>query len=386
MKFIITATTFIKVLVIISTLLLPLSYSLTLPCSNKTKSAYLSTTTANATINSYDLDPWDDPSYDFLTDGNDDYDDENTSSDFGNSFGFLTPQISKNLYDTLNRYVRFAALSYATKLDQITTGKLVNACECSLCYDVPHNIDVKMVYRGLVSSVLFIDYSNKEIHIAVKGTTSNDEWKLDFTIIPLPYHPLSNNLKFYRKYFKVYGNCKKCFIHKGFYDGSKEIYDAMFPKLLSLIKEYPDFKIVLTGHSLGGAIVPLLGIELFILGYKPIVATFGSPKIGNKRFKKWMDHSMNTKYNLKTLGDINGPAILRVTHKDDMIPLLPLKQMSYHHFGIDIFIQKANLPMSENDISIGNSNEYISGESKNYQYYSDIHKKYFINMNMCVIH
>lgn len=56
-----------------------------------------------------------------------------------------------------------------------------------------------------------------------------------------------------------------------------------------LLHEYDDYKLVLVGHSLGGALTPLVGNELANRNRQVTAVSFGSPKFGNEVFTQRMD-------------------------------------------------------------------------------------------------
>jgi putative lipase involved disintegration of autophagic bodies len=55
-------------------------------------------------------------------------------------------------------------------------------------------------------------------------------------------------------------NCPNCKIHEGFYNSYKSVSGKVDDKVSQLITKYPDAKIVITGHSLGGALATITAI------------------------------------------------------------------------------------------------------------------------------
>ncbi|MBN6069438.1 lipase family protein [Aggregatibacter actinomycetemcomitans] len=73
--------------------------------------------------------------------------------------------------------------------------------------------------------------------------------------------------------------------HKGFYTQAKSIIDdGRFDDFLGQIKGK---ELYLTGHSLGGAVATILAAYLYENGLKPLLYTYGSPRVGNVHFANY---------------------------------------------------------------------------------------------------
>jgi len=89
-------------------------------------------------------------------------------------------------------------------------------------------------------------------------------------------------------------------VHTGYYSEAKLAYKRVAPLVTK------EQQIIVTGHSLGGAVAHLLAAILYKEGYNVRLFTFGEPPVGNADFVhaiKGLDHQ-------------------RYTHIFDMIPLL----------------------------------------------------------------
>lgn len=93
-------------------------------------------------------------------------------------------------------------------------------------------------------------------------------------------------------------------IHMGFLREYKNLRSKRtFTDLLSRIKkmaeENSEFRILLTGHSLGGAVATVCVADILmntaIGAHKIALITFGSPRVGNDVFASWIDHSCLSK-------------------------------------------------------------------------------------------
>lgn len=321
---------------------------------------------------------------------------EVSSEEFDDKNTFSSNNVLSLFYSNIVKSAKYAAISYCTKHDNIITGRLQEACPCTLCTETDKEVIVEKIYRGKVSGVIFRDVTNSELILALKGTTSNDEWLIDFKILPIPYHFLNNRKRSWKKFVVLNKKCKGCTVHKGFYDGAREIYDNMFEDLCELIDAYPDYKLSIVGHSLGGAIAPFIANEFLLLGKNPILTTFGSPKFGNKIFAKWMDNIWQTNEHYKDIDALNAaPAYIRVSHRGDVVPLLPTRQIGYKHSGVDVFFTVSEVPMLAENIKLRKSpTEFLPSAAqisitkvknkKQFDAAVDSHRVYIVRMNQCV--
>jgi len=107
-----------------------------------------------------------------------------------------------------------------------------------------------------------------------------------------------------------YTYCDNCKVHSGFLASQLSIEQDALTEVNRLQSLFPDYQIVVTGHSLGAALATLFSVTLYHNGIKnPRLFNFGSPRIGN----------INTAaYISELLPDIN-----RITNHKDAVPHLP---------------------------------------------------------------
>jgi hypothetical protein len=131
--------------------------------------------------------------------------------------------------------------------------------------------DTKVLFFRTALTSGFILEWGEVIAVSFKGSSTWREWV--------------NNLNFWFKQ-TPYGR-----IHAGFYHTIEEVgplvYRMILPGLLS------GAKVVITGHSRGGALAILMGFMLELNGFcAHAVYTFGSPKIGDQEFaNQWRQGS-----------------------------------------------------------------------------------------------
>lgn len=295
------------------------------------------------------------------------------------------PQLSADYQDDLSRYAKFSAISYCSREEYgLKLGPLKTSCggEYSLCTEFNESIEVIDIYRGDINGIVFKDDLKRELIWLFKGTTRKIEWQLNLNAKTKTYYSFETN--------KLV--CNKCKIHKGFYQGANEVWNSMSSKFKELIKFNPDYKISVTGHSLGGSIAVLIANELKMLGYEVKLVTFGQPKIGNYKTSDWMDQF----WGVPQLNDPNGVlpnGMIRVTNKGDIVPFLPLTASGFGHSGVEIYFKDASLPTNMEEAVIrgkwskeksikeefGVRNIFLKTAPTRL-----IHTLYFVRMNRCL--
>jgi len=93
--------------------------------------------------------------------------------------------------------------------------------------------------------------------------------------------------------------------------------------------EHPDYKIVATGHSLGGALASLAAGVLRSQGVTVDLYTYGAPKVGLEGVSKYLS---------RTDMGLN----FRVTHKNDPVPKLPPALLGYRHISPEYYVTSGN--------------------------------------------
>lgn len=128
---------------------------------------------------------------------------------------------------------------------------------------------------------------------------------------------------------KEAGNTTLPKVHKGF----NSYADLALRMLLGsgsngFLQQYrgeKDARLLLTGHSLGGAVATIVGQRLIDFGFDPDrlqVITFGAPAVGNKAFKQMYGNRLD---------------LIRVTNTQDPVPLvLQAVLRNYRQFGEEV--------------------------------------------------
>lgn len=85
-------------------------------------------------------------------------------------------------------------------------------------------------------------------------------------------------------------------------------------------------------------------------GWNPVVTTFGEPMVGNKAFAEFLNEQFRLSDDIGIPPVDGGQRFRRVTHINDPVPLLPLREWGYSPHAGEIFIAKSDLPPSREDM------------------------------------
>ena len=202
----------------------------------------------------------------------------------------------------------------------------------------------------------------KRIILAFRGTYSIANTVVDLSTIPQEYEPYPGDGEDDRLHEsvrqrlsqKVFGSskgeaeggkCENCTVHAGFMTSWGHTRDEILPDIEQAILQHPGYQLTLVGHSLGGAVAALASLEFQARGWNPQVTTFGEPRIGNDALMKYLDD----RFDLADQ-DARENTYRRVTHVNDPVPLLPLKEWGYRMHGGEIYISKDALSPSVADL------------------------------------
>ncbi len=200
------------------------------------------------------------------------------------------------------------------------------------------------------------DPSSNDYYVIFRGTMESNEWQKDFRINQAPF-TLDNNPKSLGK------------VAKGF----AEIYTQnsnIKTQIQNTFSKLPNsIRIFVSGHSLGGALASLVTRHLVSMGFKPILYTYASPRVGNEDF---------------TI-PLAAANCYRVVNSEDAVPYLPLATLNA--FGDEIHPNKFVKDRINGIINLagfldlpGTNEQYIHlGEPI---YFTDNRKSISLNHNM----
>ncbi|CRL27112.1 Lipase, class 3 [Penicillium camemberti] len=263
--------------------------------------------------------------------------------------------VSTDLFNSLEELSRLVDISYCVG----TTG-VQQPFQClSRCTEFP---DLELVTTWntgvlLSDSCGYIALSHtptaKQIILAFRGTYSITNTIIDLSAYPqayIPYPDPDENTTTTTIPIPAGTHCENCTVHVGFMRSWLHTRAEILPVISVLRQKYPDYPITLVGHSLGGAVAALAGLEMRLKGWDATVTTFGEPMIGNEAFAAFLDEQFGLGDGISIPPLEGGQRFRRVTHIRDPVPMLPLAEWGYRPHSGEVFIMREELPPRREDV------------------------------------
>ncbi|KXT01122.1 hypothetical protein AC578_10909 [Pseudocercospora eumusae] len=256
--------------------------------------------------------------------------------------------ISAALFTELEELARIVDISYCVASTSFGISKPFTCL--SRCTDFPQ-FDLVTTWNtgpllGDSCGYIALDHGKKRVIVAFRGTYSIANTVVDLSTVPQKYVPYpdedeGNTPLHLSQEIVNEPKCLNCTVHSGFHSSWLNTRNQILPHLQTQLFTHPQYTLTLVGHSLGGAVAALAGLDLLARGYDPTITTFGEPRVGNVGLAKYLDERFNVGGQIPT--DDTKLRYRRVTHVDDPVPLLPLTEWGYTMHAGEIFIAKSDL-------------------------------------------
>ncbi|CAA7056886.1 unnamed protein product [Microthlaspi erraticum] len=265
-----------------------------------------------------------------------------TSENYLSFIGHLDRRI--NLDKTKNREdgdLYYAALS-------IMSSKLAYENSARIKHVVENHWNMKYLglndywneYQEKETTQAFMMSTDQEttVVVAFRGTEpfNSEDWCSDFDIT---WYELPNIGRIHGGFMKALGLQNNCSWPKKPLPNPSRLsplaYYSIRDSLKSLVAQNEHTKIVLTGHSLGGALAILFTAVLVIHDETELlkriqgVYTYGQPRVGDSKFGEFMEKKLQE----------NDIKYYRFVYNNDIVPRLPYddKDLMFKHFGTCIY-------------------------------------------------
>ncbi|SGZ46292.1 CIC11C00000003095 [Sungouiella intermedia] len=298
----------------------------------------------------------------------------------------------------LKKYANLASVAYCLNKglrESMKIGDQEKTCPSLACsHEGISHYKVLKTFRfdgwfDVGSSFISVDHHERTLYLTFRGTSSTQDWLNNFDAFLVDYTPLVFTNGMSAKELR----CEECKIHRGFNSFVTQNGVKVVKEMTKMKKKYPNYQIVVSGHSLGGAMALLAGIELRILGYDTLVVTLAGPMVGNQAFADFTNKLLQTDkvvtyISKKRSFEFLDVGYVRMIHKHDIVPLLPPSKI-YQHAGYEYYLSNRGVLQTPESV-IRRGTNYVEDVEMSYQdmipsgFSRDDHVNYFFLVTSCV--
>ncbi|CAI7639682.1 unnamed protein product [Penicillium glandicola] len=270
--------------------------------------------------------------------------------------------ISSELLERFTLFSQFATLSACDQNINHTGQSLT--CDYGTCPLVAaDNTTVINAFHSDQGPTGYIalDHTRQLIVLTFRGTVSKNDGNTDLDLGLSPIEDV----------------CTGCKAHHGFWGYWTAIASQATTQLRDATSAYPEYRLSVVGHSLGGGVATLAGTVLRTQGFSLDIWTFGGPKPGNLKLAEFITNQESSN------------SIYRATHTTDPIPKVPLNLpfLDWSQPSPEYWITQATGVQVTTDgveyIKGINSKAGNAGSDRDLRWPNPNHGWYFGNMSVC---
>lgn len=303
-------------------------------------------------------------------------------------------------FSELVKYANLASVAYCLNKglsDSFAIGKQKSSCPSPACQHegISHFKIIKTfrfnAWFDVGSCFVAVDHAAQTLYLTFRGTNLAQDWLNNLDAFLVDYEPLvfleTNKIN-----AELNTKCKGCKIHKGFSAFVKHNGAEVVQYIIDLKKKWPLYHVVVTGHSLGGAMALICGVELRLMGYDTLVVTLAGPKVGNAQFVEYANKLFKTDELIKHIDKHDSFETLdigyvRMVHKHDIVPLLPPTK-HYMHAGYEYFLSSRGMEQTPK-LVVRRAKDYVEDCDLSYmdmipsEFSRADHVNYFFKVTSC---
>jgi hypothetical protein len=179
---------------------------------------------------------------------------------------------------------------------------------------------------------VLVSHLHKEILVVFRGSQPPVDrpgivdWITDLNILPVGKREFGPGATVHNGFLKQFEDSVAR-------DGTTRSATDFLQLVPYLNEQHPDYRVVVTGHSLGAGVATVCAARLFPLlqeSTSKFLITFGSPRVGNKKFVEWLTGLANV-------------CCYRVVNGYDVVTKVPTLPILWHHVGRVLWLTKGRV-------------------------------------------
>ncbi|KAI8897182.1 Alpha/Beta hydrolase protein [Globomyces pollinis-pini] len=278
--------------------------------------------------------------------------------------------ISTNAQDNFPLFMQYSGAAYCDKLFSSSAPAFNCGARCG--GDASGTILTRSINNKETEGAGFVGYNTNLnlIIVSVRGSANAKNW--------------ANNIQLWTSTVDDWGKVTPALleennrdfpsdakVHAGFEKTYLSIRTDLQRAVQSLSVKYPTYKIVFTGHSLGGALATMAAadfVENFGGSFADRISlyTYGQPRVGNR---EWANYIQSTPF---------ASRMYRIQRRGDLVVQIPYQWMGFYHSGSQYTLLEDNKTIRVCKVSgpAGESNDCLNddggilGTSVHTQYYN----------------
>ncbi|ETO09932.1 lipase [Reticulomyxa filosa] len=239
---------------------------------------------------------------------------------FLNFYEFQTSKV-KITQQTVKELRYGHKLAWSTYCDK----SAVEDWNCPYCTSAKNFELYEYIEGGKAESLVAIVGYDKTYHqvvVSFRGSANLPNWVVKYKIF------LFTDLQAWQVSYPAVSDG---LVHAGFYEAWKDLEDSVTSAYKTVLADYPQSPVLVTGHSLGAALAALAVLDLKNVGTDDsstypsafYVHTFGQPRWANAAVASYFESSVSYHW--------------RVVNMHDIVPQVPTTFMNYKHTTKDIW-------------------------------------------------
>nr|AVD98476.1 secretory lipase [Leishmania major] len=221
------------------------------------------------------------------------------------------------------RSLQYANATYADS-DAVASWNCGGSCNANPSFKVTSIVKGDDAHS--LHAYVGVDEGSAQVVVALRGSATQQEQLMRQLVEPVLYDITS-------------GCGLECRVHAGFQRSYLAVRRTIRAAVVRDLMMHPDYNVLVTGHSVGGAVALLAAIDvqahvnrMFFVS-RPIVSlyTFGMPHVGNRAFAVW------------AAGMLSRGSHFRITSRHDPVPrMLSSGSADFQHVPYEVYCAAAD--------------------------------------------